>query len=100
MKRDAIKQETLTPPESVSYFVYRADLAREARHTAWWRAFAIALAAVMIAAVVWFFWRESEFADVEFQQRVEQEADNGGSNNSTVYMEDYYGYEASRDYDN
>lgn len=52
MKRDAIKQETLTPPESVSYFVYRADLAREARHTAWWRAFAIALAAVMIAAAM------------------------------------------------
>lgn len=93
MKRDEIKQETLTPPESVSYFVYRADLAREARHTAWWRAFAIALAAVMIAAVVWFFWRESQFEDVEFSQEVTQKADNGGTANNAVYMEDYYGYD-------
>ena len=92
MKRDEIKQETLTPPESVSYFVYRADLAREARHTAWWRAFAIALAAVMIAAVVWFFWRESEFEDVKYQQQVVAEVEGDGSISQNHFdMGDYYG---------
>ena len=53
-----IRVENLTPPDTVPYFIYRTDIAREQKHIFWWRVAALIMAgALIITNWYWIWWR-------------------------------------------
>lgn len=92
--------EELTPPDSVNYFIYRTDVAREHKHAKQWMIATFIVFAALIVGVIWFIWRESQFETVRVEQKVEQTTDQGGDNSNTLYAGDYYGNAESEDNSN
>ena len=101
-ENETIKVEELTPPDSVSYFIYRADIAREQRHTFWWRVAALIMAALLVATNWYWIWKDHQYVDEEITMTQEATTDGGGDaviSGAAKGDVHYYGYGQTDDHD-
>lgn len=91
--------DSLTPPETVDYFIYRLETGRWRKAAKAWMIAAFVEFITIIFIILGILWYESQFEDVEVSQEVTQTTDQGGSNSNTLYTGDYYGNADSKNDD-
>ncbi len=69
--------DSLKPPETVPYFIYRLETGRHIKSANSWKLVAIIAILVCVLSNALWIWRESQFVDEEYT--IEANTDNGGT---------------------